>query len=214
VCPSATPLAPYGSNSITLTANGGTGTGYTFAALAGSLPTGMSISGNLLTGGAKQAGAFTFTLGGVDSSNSAANVSCTMNIAGPTVDCPSPYSYPGYFYDQTLVGVGGSGTGYTFIIIGGAGLPAGLAIVNGRISGTVSGSANTYYFGIQVRDSAASISVNPSCFITVAGPIIVNCPSSVAEVGYPYGSYTVTQTNAWVTLHLPLSRRAHFQCFQ
>ena len=45
--PHATVLAPYG---VTFSASGGTGTGYTFAQLGGSLPPGLSLAGATLSG--------------------------------------------------------------------------------------------------------------------------------------------------------------------
>jgi hypothetical protein len=195
-CPTPTSVNAYASSyTDPLSASGGTGTGYTFALQAGILPPGITNNGTALVGSPTVAGTFSFVIGGVDSSGSAANATCSITVVGPSADCPSPNSAAGYFYNYTLVGVGGTGTGYTFTI-GGGGLPAGLSISNGVITGFPVASPGTYYHSITVRDSSSTTRVNPSCYIIVGSPIVVTCPSNIGEVGYPYGSYTPTQTNA------------------
>lgn len=82
-----------------------------------------------------------------------------------------PAGISGQPYDATLEAGGGT-TPYTWTVIGGN-LPPGLTLsANGEISGTVSGSAGTYNFQVQVADSA-----NPSSNATESLSITVSSVS-------------------------------------
>lgn len=80
--PSGNTIAAYGQ---TLTATGGSGTGYTWSVLSGSLPNGLTLSsGGVLSGTATQAGSFTFTVKVTDSANRSATKAFTLAISAQT----------------------------------------------------------------------------------------------------------------------------------
>jgi predicted extracellular nuclease len=79
--PSGTVGVPY---SVTFTASGGSGSGYTFAQTAGTLPPGLTLSGAVLSGTPTTAGPFNFTIQVTDSATTTASkvFDLTINAAG------------------------------------------------------------------------------------------------------------------------------------
>jgi len=76
--PSATYNLPY---SFTLTAGGGTGTGYTWSVISGALPTGLTLTGtgsNTISGTPTASGYFTFTVQVTDSGSNTATQALSM----------------------------------------------------------------------------------------------------------------------------------------
>jgi hypothetical protein len=70
------------SYSQTITATGGTGTGYKFSIVSGSLPAGMNLSlTGILSGRPINSGSYSFTIGATDSANNTGNQAYTLNIS-------------------------------------------------------------------------------------------------------------------------------------
>ncbi len=199
--PTATGFVAYSS---TVTVTGGSGSGYVvLGSLTGSLPAGLSFTNNVLSGTPTTAGVYTFSVDAYDSDNSNVSQQCTVNVAGPTVSCPSTLAYQGYAYDRQLVAVGGSGVGYVFTKPSGN-FPLGVSLSSsGRLMGTITSAPASFYFSLRVTDSLGQFTTVTGCYITVAAPITLTCPYPTAEVTVPYysnaaqvsggsGSYTFT----------------------
>jgi hypothetical protein len=177
----------------TIPATGGTFP-YNFTVSSGTLPPGLSLSQDIVTGltgqiisdsalisGAPNAvGTYTFTLNVTDSSvpQQTANRSFTLNVVqGVQITTTSlPVATIGVAYSAKFVATGGTGP-YTFsasggLIVNGAPLnplPPGLVLhSNGTITGTTTGPAGTYQGAITVTDSS-----NPTLSATVPFTIVV-----------------------------------------
>ena len=159
--PNATVAQSYNQS---LTASGGSGSGYTWFVFSGPLPPGFSLStsGALSAAGSAvtQSGAYAFTVQVTDSTGDVARQTLTLNILRPgaqlvqivTADLPNAIS--GQSYSATLQAAGGT-SGYTWSVLSGA-LPSGFSLSSsGAITSTGSPtvSANQYNFTVQVTDS-------------------------------------------------------------
>jgi Putative Ig domain len=149
--------------SATLTASGGV-TPYTWSAVSGSLPTGLTL--NSLTGGINgtptTAGSYVFTVQVSDSQNPSATdtkqLSITINPAQvaplniTTTSLPSGRRFVAY--SQTLIATAGTRP-YSWSLSSGA-LPPGLGL--NAVTGVISGTPTTkgrWTFTVRVRDSQA-----------------------------------------------------------
>ncbi|MDQ2944672.1 MAG: Ig domain-containing protein, partial [Acidobacteriota bacterium] len=178
--------SPY---SATLTAAGGTGT-YTFSLANGSLPTGLTLTGNLIAGTPTSAGTSSFTVKATDTANASGTQALTITInPAPVVlvTASLPNGTVGTAYLQSLSSTGGTGS-YLYSLISGS-LPAGLTLNGNQISGTPS-SPGTANFSLKVADAA-----NPNAFATqafsitiFAGLTIAACPAATGTVGQAYSS--------------------------
>lgn len=83
--------------SETISAQGGSGTGYTFALTAGALPTGTSLASStgIISGTASTAGTFTFTIKVTDSSGATGTQSFSITIAAPSSSGGGNYTFVG-----------------------------------------------------------------------------------------------------------------------
>jgi hypothetical protein len=159
--PAATVASPY---SQTLTATGGSGSGYTFALTGGALPAGLSLAANGTLSGTIPAGTLavtaSFTVTATDSAGGTVTQTYTLAVnraitLSPGALPPAGANLP---YSQTLTATGGSGSGYTFALTSGT-LPTGLSLgANGTLSGTVAPtmSAGYYTFTVTATDSAGA----------------------------------------------------------
>ena len=154
--------AATGAYTQMLTATGGSGTGYTFAVTAGTLPAGLTLAANGLLSGTIAptvgAGYYAFTVTATDSLADTGSVTASLFVDAAITLGPAtvPDAKIGTPYMQQFTAAGGSQMGYTFAVIGGS-LPAGLTLAaNGLLSGTVSPSnpAGSYDFTVAVNDSA------------------------------------------------------------
>lgn len=134
---------------------------YTYTIASGSLPPGITLSGNgTLSGTPSAGGSFNFTVTVTDSSGGSGPVSATSGPVLLTVNAPtitlSPPTLPaasaGVVYSQNLTAAGGSGT-YTYAVTAGT-LPAGITLSSaGVISGTPT-AAGTFPLTITATDSS------------------------------------------------------------
>jgi hypothetical protein len=174
-----------------LAASGGT-PGYTWSVTAGSLPPGLTLSGNTISGTLTTGGTFNFTVQARDSSSPSAQVasqalSVYINNPVSITTASLPGGLATTAYSQTLAATGGT-PGYAWSIASGS-LPAGLTLnSSGNISGvpTTAGTAN---FTVRVTDSttpsaqsatkALSITIGPAVSITTT-----TLPTGLATTGY------------------------------
>jgi ELWxxDGT repeat protein len=154
--PGTLPVATIGdSYSKKLTATGGSGLGYSFALASGSsLPPGLVLSGDTLSGNVTTAGSYTFTIVATDSLGATGSRTYTMVVDPAITISPStlPAATIGQEYTETLSASGGSGTGYTFKA---RGLPSWLTLSSaGTLSGTPpSGAPAQITFTVIVTDN-------------------------------------------------------------
>ncbi len=187
----ATVTNPY---SVTLTATGGTGSGYSFAVTEGALPAGLTLSSAGILGGTIPAGTIAtdaaFTVTTTDPNGATADQSYILDV-DPAIELGStslPYGSAGSDYSTILTATGGSGTGYAFSMTGGR-LPTGLTLTpDGRISGTIdpAAAAGSYNFTVTTTDSLdatgfATCSIFVDALMNVPTPKL---PDAVA--GTPY----------------------------
>ena len=153
-----------------ITTSGGSGV-VLFAVTGGSLPAGLSLSGNTISGTPSAAGTSSFTLTATDAANATAmaTLSITINTAISITTPSLANGTGGTGYNQTLSTTGGTGA-ITFTVQAGSFLPAGLSLnaATGTISGTPT-SAGTSTFTIVATDTVNamasatySVSISPA----------------------------------------------------
>jgi hypothetical protein len=169
-CVSITAVKGTPITAVTMTATGGTGTGYTFSATG--LPAGLTMSATgTISGTPTVSGTFSYTVTIRDSAGNIGTVNCsvTVNTTTPpvTATCVSITAVQGVAIKPvTMTATGGTGTGYTFTATG---LPNGLTMsATGTISGTPTVSG-TFNYTVTVKDSAGH-SGTVNCSVTVAPP--------------------------------------------
>lgn len=179
--------------SITLTAAGGSGTGYKWSVSAGSLPGGFTLGATtgILSGKPTIASSNTFTVKVTDSLSHTATAAFTlkMNPDLAITTTAIKEGYAGTVYSQQLTAAGGSGSGYVWSISIGT-LPAGLTLSStGLLAGTptIGGGGGV---GFEVKDSAANIAkVNLS--VIISNGLSITSPSTL-PVGYLDAAYSAT----------------------
>ena len=168
------------SYSQPLTAAGGTAP-YSWSISSGSLPGGLTPSGNTISGIPTASGTFNFTVTVTDSASATASKAFTLTIASGLTITTSPSLPPGTLgasYTQPLAAAGGA-TPYHWSVTAGA-LPNGLTLdaAAGSIFG-VPRSSGAFTFTVQVTDSASAtatkqFSLNIGASLAIATPPL--CP--------------------------------------
>ena len=151
-----------------LTAVGGTAP-YTWSLLSGTLPTGLAISGQTITGTPTVPGTSAFTLKVTDNVAATATLAASVTISSAlsiTTSSPLPGAAVGVSYTTTLAAVNGT-TPYTWQVTAGV-LPDGLILdtAAGVISGTPT-TAGVGTFTVTVTDSAAAASATAAVVFTL-----------------------------------------------
>jgi hypothetical protein len=181
--------------SQTLTATGGSGTGYAWSVTSGTLPKGIALvaSSGLLHGTPTATSSATLTFRVKDSAGhtASAKLPFTIDSALAVTTKSLPKGYVSAAYATTLAATGGSGTGLTWTLASGT-LPNGLAL---STTGTIAGQptlARSSVLSIAVKDSAGNTAkvsftlvVGPQLAITTAGPL---------PIGYADKNYSFTFT--------------------
>ena len=101
-----------------------------------------------------------FATGTPNPRNTAAALNPCSGGGGPffTTGSPLPHATVGVEYSVTFAAAGGSGTGYTFLLLSGS-LPPGLTLTDGVLSGEPSTTIGSpFSFTLQVTDSASAVS--------------------------------------------------------
>ena len=150
--PNGTVGTPY---SQVLTASGGNPP-YTWATTSGALPSGLSLSASgTISGNPTAPGTLSFSVQATDSNGGVASalasiVVLPMPMTVTTTSLPS--GAVGFAYPQQILGATGGIPPYSFSITGG-GLPGGMSLANGVISGTP-GTSGSFPLTITATDSA------------------------------------------------------------
>jgi Putative Ig domain len=155
------PAGYVGSNytSTTLTASGGSGTGYTWSVSTGtSLPAGMTLSpAGVIAGKPTADGVANFGVKVTDSASATATTQLSMTVkpgVAITTAAALPDGYVGVSYSQTLAATGGTGTGFTWALASGASLPDGLTLTSAGVLSGKPAAAGAAGFSVIVTDSA------------------------------------------------------------
>jgi large repetitive protein len=163
--------------SQTLAATGGTPP-YTWSITSGSLPAGLSFSGNgMISGTPTSSGTFQFTVTARDAAGLTAQKALTLSV-GQGLSFTTPASLPngttGSAYTFTLGATGGQAP-YSWAVSQGS-LPPGLALngATGTIGGTPT-AQGTYNFTLRVSDASGQS-------VTRIHTIVVGLPSSGPSV--------------------------------
>jgi uncharacterized protein (TIGR03437 family) len=180
--------------SDTLTATGGSGTGYTWTATG--LPTGLTIStGGVISGTPQAAGPFTVNATVKDSVGGTGTAGLGLTIlSGVSITTTSlPSGVVGTAYSGTLAATGGT-TPYTWSVSSGA-LPTGLTLNSstGAITGTPMAAASSP-IGFTVTDHLGSTATT-SLTITIVGQLMVtttSLPNGELNTAYTGGTLTAT----------------------
>lgn len=163
----ALPAPTYGTPySASLTASGGSGAGFAWSVVSGTLPPGLSLDpagtpSTVLSGFPTAAGSFTFTVQVQDSFGTAASQQYSVDVSRDLVIGTRrlPDVTAGKSYSAPLVAAGGTGLGYTWTVTQGA-LPTGLVLGAGGTPDTIlAGTTNAtglHQFTVQVTDSAGN----------------------------------------------------------
>ncbi|MBT9549783.1 MAG: putative Ig domain-containing protein [Hydrogenophaga sp.] len=183
-----TPYAAAYSQSFT--ASGGTGP-YSYA-LTGSLPTGVSFSGNTVSGTPTVPGSFNFTITATDTGSTGTGApfsvaqSYTLTVAAAAI-VVSPATLPnataGTAYSQTLTASGGVAA-YSFSLSAGS-LPAGLTLsTGGALSGTPTEAGS---FSITVTATDANGQTGSRAYTLVVAPPTLTMTPAPGTLSAPYG---------------------------
>lgn len=186
--------------SQTFAQSGGTGT-ITWSS-SGTLPPGLNLTGNVLSGTPTVSGTYTFTITASGNGPCSGSQTYTVTVGCPTITI-NPVSLPamtvGSVFSQTFTQTGGTGT-FTWSFTGT--LPPGLSLntTTGALTGTPT-TAGTYTFTIVGTNTAQNCSGSRTYTVTVSCPTITVSPNTLpnAPIGQAY-SQTVTQTGGTGTI--------------
>jgi len=198
--PAADPSVAYPTQ--TLTASGGASGGYTWSVSSGALPTGLSLgtSTGQITGTPTASGTFTFTAQAKDTAGGFGTQSFSITI-NPALTITSSATLPSgeikapYPAGTTLTATGGTGSGYTWSVSGGA-LPGGLTLTpsTGAITGTPTASG-PFNFTAKVVDSGGGSATQTFSVTITPGPTISTAPTLPnGTVGVVYTTVTLAAT--------------------
>src|SRR5581483_1569599 len=168
-CP-ASPAILGTAYSQSVSASGGGGA-ISYSVAAGSLPPGLSLSGNTIAGTPTKVGSYPFTIQ-ASSGDQSAQLGCAIRVDAPPVHitsgCPAGSGTQGVPYGPfALSANGGLGQdSYIFSIIGN--LPGGVSLSGNQIAGTPTASG-TSTFRIQVT-SGNSADTTGVCTVAIAPP--------------------------------------------
>ncbi|MFN4095165.1 MAG: putative Ig domain-containing protein [Sphingomonas sp.] len=176
------------------TASGGVGP-FTYA-LTGTMPAGLSFTGNSLSGAATAPGSYPVTVTATDTGSTGAGSpftiaqNYTINVPAPTIMI-SPESLPngtvGVGYSQTATASGGVAA-YGYAVTAGA-LPPGLALSSGgAIAGTPT-AGGTYNFTLTATDANAQTG-SRAYALTIGAAAVTLPPTTLAggQVGFAYNA--------------------------
>jgi hypothetical protein len=141
-------------------ATGGAGP-LTYSLAGGAFPAGVSLSAaGTISGTPTAVGSFSVSVKAADAYGDSATQSFSVKVAYPALmvtPATVPAGYVGVVYSPTaLEATGGSGTGYTWALTSGSGLPVGLTLSTAGVLGGKPGAAGTLAFSVTVTDSASN----------------------------------------------------------
>jgi uncharacterized protein YhjY with autotransporter beta-barrel domain len=183
---------PYGAPySQTFTASGGTGP-YSYS-VTGTLPTGLTLSGDTVSGTPTQPGNYVVLITATDDGSTGAGApfsigqSYTFNVASPTIvvnpaTLPDPVAATAY--SQTLTATGGVGP-YTFAVTAGS-LPTGITLASGGALSGTSNEVGTFNFTVTATDANGQTG-SRAYTVTIAAPTLTMIPAP-GTLNAPYGA--------------------------
>jgi hypothetical protein len=191
--------------STLLTASGGT-VPYTWSLNSGTLPAGLSIAGQSITGTPTTPGTSAFVLKVTDNVAATATLSVSLTISGTlavTTTSPLPGGTVGNAYTVTLAAAGGTSP-YTWAVTGGT-LPPGLAIdpdgsltgTAGQISGTPT-AAGVSTLTATATDSAGA-AASAVLILPVAATGVLQSPGR-RQFGGGIADFTITASGTSISL--------------
>jgi putative Ig domain-containing protein len=195
------PGATAGTNySTNLSATGGV-TPYNWSISVGSLPTGMNLSGNTISGTPSTAGTVSFTIMVNDASggSQSAAVSIVVAPAPPLTVSTTSSSLPqgtlNSSYPSTQLNATGGFQPYTswIVVAPGTGtLPPSLSLSSsGQITGTPT-TAGTYPFTVQVTDSATPTPNTAQANLSITIVATTSCTTLTGKESLLQGDYAFT----------------------
>ena len=184
--------------SQTLTAAGGSGTGYTWALASGqTLPPGFTFTAaGIFSGTPTTQNNTSIQVTVTDSSGNTATAILGVIIdSGVAITTGStlPTGYVGSNYSQTLTATGGSGTGYAWTVASGSTLPGGLSLSAGGLLSGRPTTVSNLNFSVTVTDSVGN-TITGTFSMAISPAVSIN--SITLPVGYPGTAYTPTTLTA------------------
>ena len=228
ISPTALPNGTFGTAYMaSLTATGGSGTGYTFAVSGGTglSAVGLTLSPSGAITGTPTAGetAGTFSVTVTDSAANTATANLALTIVYPTLTITTSNlssGVAGDAYTATLAATGGSGTGYTWSVTTGASslTAVGLSLSSGGVLSGATPATGTAAFTVKVTDSGnntatanLSVTINASLAVTtttlpngVEGTVYSTTLAATGGSGTGY-TWSVTSGTALSAVGLTLS---------
>ena len=191
------PTGYVGANytSTTLTASGGSGTGYAWTVSSGSsLPAGITLSAaGVIAGKPTADGVSNFGVTVTDSASATASTQLSMTVkkgVSITTAAALPDGYVGAAYSQTFAASGGSGSGYTWTVASGSTLPGGLTLTSAGVLGGTPAAAGAASFSVTVTDSAQN-SATAQFSAAIRSSIAIASAPALPD-GYVGSSYSQT----------------------
>jgi len=189
--PDTTITTPY---TVNLAGIGGS-TPYTWSWVAVapsvSLPAGLNLVGNQITGAPTVAGSYRFRVTLTDASGAAATADYTLNVTSVTINTSALKAWTqGVDYTQgiaqTLTGTSSSGTALTWTLANATSLPPGITLAaDGAITGTPTQSG-TYTFTVKATDTVGNSSTKDLNIIVNPAPAMLNTTFPAGNIGATY----------------------------
>jgi hypothetical protein len=184
--------------SQTLTAAGGSGTGYTWALASGqTLPPGLTFTAaGVFSGTPTTPNNTSIQVTVTDSSGNTATAILGVIIdSGVAITTGStlPTGYVGSNYSQTLTATGGSGTGYAWTVASGSTLPGGLSLSAGGLLSGKPTTVSNLNFSVTVTDSVGN-TITGTFSMAISPAVSIN--SITLPAGYAGTAYTPTTLTA------------------
>jgi hypothetical protein len=178
--------------SQSLTATGGSGTGYSWSLSSGTLPSGMALvaASGLLHGTPKAASSTSLTFKVKDSAGNTASAKLTLTIA-PALAITTkslPTGYVSVAYSATLTATGGTSQAYVWSVKTGS-LPAGITLSTGGVLSGKTTVAASFAVTFQVRDSLSHVAAAP---LTIVIKPALAIKATTVPKGYVGSLYSLT----------------------